>query len=125
MSPVIRCNLDFLEPQMSRSITYAWCRTSFEFAEVLAMCPNSACGATVWSDREVAGESRAEPLTIDWTETSPDLATAGSGSTFVTPPLVRTSSYFAQASNACGTVSSDPIVVTVEPLNVRKRVVRH
>lgn len=67
--------------------------------------------------------SATEPLSYSWTQLSPDLGSFAAGRTFLTPPLFQTSSYYAQASNRCGSVTSSTVTVTVQP--PRKRPVRH
>ncbi|MBV9071951.1 MAG: hypothetical protein JO231_24795 [Acidobacteria bacterium] len=67
--------------------------------------------------------SATEPLTINWLRTSPDITTAGTGRTIVTPPLFITSSFQAEAMNPCGSVSSSSATVFVQ--RPRHRAVRH
>lgn len=68
--------------------------------------------------------SASEPLTVSWTEVSPEFGSLlTTGRSILTPPLFNTSSYFATATNPCGTSTSDTITVLVQP--PRGRPARH
>jgi hypothetical protein len=68
--------------------------------------------------------SASEPLTVSWTEVSPDFGSLlTTGRSILTPPLFTTTSYLATATNPCGTSTSATITVTVQP--PRGRPARH
>ncbi|HEX9983871.1 MAG TPA: hypothetical protein VGF69_11450 [Thermoanaerobaculia bacterium] len=64
-------------------------------------------GATATLSIGVAG---TQPVNIQWFSGSTPV---GSGATFTTPALTQSTTYRAEAANACGTVSSNSVTVTV------------
>lgn len=67
--------------------------------------------------------SATEPLTLSWTQVSPNFDSFSAGRTFLTPPLFHNAGYYATASNPCGTATSTTATVIVRP--PRQRPARH
>ena len=64
--------------------------------------------------------SATEPLAVNWTQVSPDFGSLLTmGRTIVTSPLFATSSFFATATNPCGTTMSTTVTVNVQPARLR------
>jgi len=61
------------------------------------------------------------PITYSWLDLGQQIA-VGAGTLFTTPPLSSDASYAVTATNACGSDTNSPFVVSVKP--VRHRGVR-